>query len=539
MTDAERTDVLVVGAGPVGALLALELARHGVSSVLVDRAIAASRHPKMDFLNGRSMELLRRHGLVEEIRRRGVGAEHAFDFLWLIDYREPPVARWHYPAVAQVQERMASVNDGSMPLEPYQRVLGSRLEELGRQRVREQPRVDFRPGVRFTGLSQESDGVTADLVTDTGAEVRVLARFVVGCDGANSTVRSAADITMNTVGPTAWHRDVYFRSADPVLRKYGRFFLSIVGRGVTLVSRDEQHTWTATFPITDDERSAGTPSDPLAVVRERMGVDFAVDEIIDVAEWYGELAVADSYRAGRVFLAGDAAHHFYPTGGHGANTGLADAVDLGWKLAAAVNGWAGPGLLDSYAAERRPVALFNREMCFNLLEVWGRFPRLVHAGASRAQLAGFLAEEEHQIDNVGIHFGYRYESSPVVWSEPGTAPDWRWRHVVPTTWPGGRAPSVRLPGGRELLDCLGPDFTLVDTSGDGSGTRLVAEANSRGLPTAYVAVNSARVAAVWERSLVLIRPDQHVAWRGDIPPDDWPAVVDHVRGGAPCTRSAW
>jgi 2-polyprenyl-6-methoxyphenol hydroxylase-like FAD-dependent oxidoreductase len=525
--------VLVVGAGPVGALLALELAAHGVSSVVVDRATTASRHPKMDFLNGRSMELLRRHGLADEIRRRGVGAEHAFDFLWLTDYREPPVARWHYPAVAQLRERMAAVNDGSMPLEPYQRVLGSRLEELGRQRVGEHLLVDFRPGWRFTGLSQDGGGVTVDLVTATGGKGRVQARFVVGCDGANSTVRTAAGIAMDAVGPTAWHRDVYFRSADPVLRKYGRFFLAVVGRGVTLVSRDEQDMWTGTFPLTARERSAGPPSDPLAIIRARMGVDFAVDEIIDVTDWQGELAVADSYRSGAVFLAGDAAHHFYPTGGHGANTGLADAVDLGWKLAAVVSRWAGPRLLDSYAAERRPVALFNREMCFNLLEVWGRFPRLVHAGAPSAQLAGFLAQEEYQIDNVGIHFGYRYDQSPVVWSESGTAPEWRWRHIVPTTWPGGRAPSVRLRDGQELLDCLGREFTLVDTSCNGVGKPLVDEANARGLPTAYLRVDDDQVAALWERSLALIRPDQHVAWRGDIPPPDWPAVIDHVRGGAP------
>ncbi|MFL6125430.1 FAD-dependent monooxygenase [Actinophytocola sp.] len=533
MTDAERTDVLVVGAGPVGALLALELARHGVSNMLVDRAMTASRHPKMDFLNGRSMELLRRHGFVEEIRRRGVGAEHAFDFLWFTDYREPPIARWSYPSVAELRERMASVNDGSMPLEPYQRVLGSRLEELGRQRVREHARVDFRPGLRLTGLTQDNGGVTADVATATGAEGRVRARFVVACDGASSMVRSAAGITTETIGPTAWHRDVYFRSSDPELRKYGRFFLAIVGRGVTLVSRDEQDMWTGTYPITDSERSAGPPSDPFAVIRTRLGVNITVAEIIDVTDWRGELAVANSYRSGQIFLAGDAAHHFYPTGGHGANTGLADAVDLGWKLAATVNGWAGPRLLDSYSTERRPVALFNREMCFNLLEVWGRFPRLVQAGASRAQLAGFLAEEEHQIDNAGIHFGYRYDRSPVVWHESGPAPDWRWRHVVPTTWPGGRTPSVRLPDGQELLDRLGPEFTLVDMSGNGDGKSLVEEANAFGVPTAHLTVDDDRVAAVWERPLVLVRPDQHVAWRGTAPPLDWPAIIDHVRGGNP------
>src|SRR5262249_49864016 len=155
-----------------------------------------------------------------------------------------------------------------------------------------------------------------------------------------SRVRAAAGIDTTITGPTAQHCDVYLRSADPVLRRHGRYFLAILAGGLTLVSRDERDTWTATFPLpagwTDGE-------DPAAEARRRLGADVAIDEILNITSWQGRLAVVDRYRSGRVFLAGDAAHQFFPTGGHGANTGLADAVDLGWKLAATVAGWGGPG----------------------------------------------------------------------------------------------------------------------------------------------------------------------------------------------------
>ncbi|WP_197651788.1 FAD-dependent monooxygenase [Carbonactinospora thermoautotrophica] len=526
--DAPSAPVLVVGAGPVGAILALELAHHGVPSILIDRSLTPSRHPKMDFVNGRSMELLRRLGLSDEIRALGVGPEHPFTFIWTRGFDEPPLTRWHYPSVAGVLEKINKVNDGSMPLEPYQRVLGSLLEDLGRRRTRAHPLIDVREGWTFVRLDQDADGVTAHVVdSTTGTRHSIRTRFLVGCDGANSAVRQALRIPLDSIGPTTRHCDVYFRSGDPALRQHGRFFLTISGRGLTLVSRDEKDTWTGTFPVFDD---GPLPADPMAVVQERLGVKFRVDEVIITAEWIGRMAVAESYRRGSVFLAGDAAHQFFPTGGHGANTGLGDAVDLGWKLAAVINGWGGPRLLDSYEAERRPVALFNREMSLNLLEVWHRFPRMTQYGASREHLTGFLEKESYQVDNIGIHFGYRYTSSPVICHEEGSAPRWEWQRIVPSTWPGGRAPSVRLRDGSALFDRFGTGLTLVDLSAENAGKALVEEAQRRGVPMTHLPVDDENVRAVWERDLVLVRPDHHVAWRGNTPPEDWGAVLDRVCG---------
>ncbi|WP_326686789.1 FAD-dependent monooxygenase [Streptomyces sp. NBC_01795] len=534
-TSAEQPgehDVLIVGAGPVGSTLALELAHHGVTSLLVERHDAPSLHPKMDFVNGRSMELFRRLGVAEEIRARGIPARHSFNFQWFRSFAEPPVDEWTHPSVDDVFASIAERNDGTSPLEPYQRLPGNILEELLRRRAGEESLVELRTGTAFRELTQLPDGTVSATLTDmaTGEEYTERARYVVGCDGASSAVRRSTAITVPIVGPETDHCDVYFRSTDPRLRPHGRYFLGISAGGATLVSRDEKDTWTAFFPVLED---TGFERDPIGVLSRRLGTDITVEEVLKVTRWRGRMGVAERYREGRVFLAGDAAHEFYPMGGHGANTGLGDAVDLGWKLAGVLKGWGGPGLLDSYEAERRPVALFNREMCFNLLEVWQRFPQLAAAGTPPSHLAGYLAQERYQIENTGIHFGYRYSSSPLVFGEDGageTPPDWQWTGITPSTWPGGRAPSVRLPDGAPLLDRLSDGFTLVDFSGKDLGQDVTAVAGKRGMPLDVLAVDDPHARGVWERDLVLVRPDQHIAWRGEAPPADWGEVLDLVSG---------
>lgn len=522
------TPVLVVGAGPVGAVLALELAHHNIPSMLVERSVSPSRHPKMDYINGRSMELLRRLGLSGEIRARGIAAEHPANFVWTRGFDEPPVAVWQYPSVDEAAERFSRRNDGTMPVEPYQRVQGSLLEDIVRREARANPLIDMREGWTFAGLHQTPDGVTATLVDPT-TNIRhtVRAQYLAACDGAKSTARRCLEIPLDETGPRTNHCSVYFKSSDPALRRYGRAFVTISARGFTLVSRDEEDTWTGSIPLPNDEPLT---ADPVAMMHQRLGTEFTVDKVLNVTQWEGSLSVASSYRSGSAFLVGDSAHQFYPTGGHGANTGIADAVDLGWKLAACINGWGGAKLLGSYETERRPVALFNREMSANLLEVWRRFGRLAASQASREHLAGFLEQEIYQLDNVGIHFGYRYAGSPVIWHEEGPAPQWRWREITPTTWPGGRAPSIRLADGSSLFDHLGAEFTLVDFAGDGTGEQLVKVANHRGVPVTHLVVHDEAAHAAWERDLVLVRPDQHVAWRGNEAPPNWDAVIDHVRG---------
>jgi 2-polyprenyl-6-methoxyphenol hydroxylase-like FAD-dependent oxidoreductase len=524
----QTTPVLIVGGGPAGTILALELAHHNVSSVLVERSPQPSPHPKMDYADGRSMELLRRLGLADPVRAAGIDPDYSMDVLWTRGFDEPPVLVWHHPSVNQMRQRYAAVNDGTAPAEPYQRVPGSRLETLLRDAARAHPLVDLREGWTLCDLRCAVGDVTATLV-GPGATGRhtVNAAFLVGCDGARSTVRRCLDIPMDGLGPPTPYCSVYFVSGDPALRRHGRAFVTIGPRGLTLVSRDERTEWTASIPL---PRHHPATVDPIATVRELLGVNFTVDEVISVRQWEGSLAVATSYGAGPVYLVGDAAHQTLPNGGFGANIGIADAVNLGWKLAASIKGWGGPHLLDSYEKERRPAALFHREMCASLIDVWRRFHRLTAAGASREQLAGVLEQEVHRVDTVGVQFGTRYTHSPVIWPEEGSPPLWRWDRITPTTWPGARVAAVRLADGTQMLDLLGPDLTLVDLSGRRIGEPLARSAVERGIPVTHRPVDDPAVRACWERDLILVRPDHHVAWRGDEPPESWDAVLDRVTG---------
>jgi len=350
----------------------------------------------------------------------------------------------------------------------------------------------------------------------------------VDCQGAGSPLMPHLDIPMNTVNSRPPQFTVYFRSRDPALRRHGPAFVTTDANGVTLVARDGDSGYAGSIAA-DGPR----PADPINVIQQRLGLSFTVEDVTATARWEGSLAVATAYSRGNIFVVGDSAHRFDPAGGYGEDTAFADAVDLGWKLAATIRGWGGPRLLASYERERRPVALFNREMSGNLVAVERRFARLAEAGASREHLAGVLEQDVHHLDNLGTHFGYTYAASPVICHEDGEAPIWRWRRITATTWPGARAPAVRLANGSQLFDGLGVGFTLVDLSGAGLGAPLVREARRRGIPMTHLCTEDGAVRGCWERDLVLVRPDHHVAWRGDTIPTDCDRVLDRVTGHGP------
>jgi len=334
-------------------------------------------------------------------------------------------------------------------------------------------------------------------------------------------------VPMEEMGVATHFCSVDFTSDSPVLRGHGSALVTASDHGLTLVRGGGTDRWTGSMPIPPDQQLT---ADPIALVKERLGVDFAVTEILGVAYWRSALGVAARYRKGPTFLVGAAAHQFYPGTGYGVNTTIADAVDLGWKLAAAIKGWAGMAMLDSYEAERRPVALFNQEMCARLMDIWRRFGRLSALGVAREQLAGVLEQDIDQVDNIGVQFGYRHATSPIIWHETGSGPRWRWREINASTWPGGRAPAVRLASGAQLFDQLSAGYTLVDLSGRGAGGPMVEAARLQGLPVTHLPVDDPYVRACWEKDLVLVRPDHFVAWRGDAAPGDWTAVLDRITG---------
>jgi hypothetical protein len=327
---------------------------------------------------------------------------------------------------------------------------------------------------------------------------------------------------------------VHFRSRDrATLHRHGPFWHYFAFRYVIL-AQDEVDTWTFHAHATRADDFDPPPADPVAFMRSVVGVPIEVDEVLVTSTWQPRFLIADRYRAGRVLLAGDAVHQMFPTGGYGMNTGLADAVDAGWKLAAVIHGYGGPALLDSYEIERRPVGLRNMRTSLRHLGVHLTAGRMMRDGVPLSEVAAYLQAERGENEYAGVELGYRYTGSPVVPDEEGPEPAWRPDRYLPTTWPGGRPPNVPLPEDTDLFDLLGPDFTLVDFAADGRAEPLLHAASRQGVPMTHREIRDTNARRVWEQQdLVLVRPDQHVAWRGRRPPDDCAGLLARICGRTP------
>ncbi|MCD0448658.1 FAD-dependent monooxygenase [Actinocorallia sp. API 0066] len=525
--------VLVVGAGPVGMVTALALAGHGIRSVLVDQGSETSVHPKLDYVNARSMEFFRRLGVADDVRAAGVGPEHRADVIWSTGLAGEPVTVWDLPSVAEERRRIVERNDGTQPAVPGQRISQIELEPVLRAHCRNEPLIDLRCGLRLESLTQDDDTVTSHLVeVMTDDRVALRSRYVIGCDGASSRVRAAVGIGeegFDVAGlPGAFM--IHFRSRDLAgLHRHGRFWHYFAFRYV-IIAQDEVDTWTVHVNGTDPAEFDTPPTDPAAFLRETVAADIKIDKVLLTSRWRPGFMIAERYRSGRVLLAGDAAHRMFPTGAYGMNTGIGDAIDAAWKVAALVRGFGGTGLLDSYDAERRPVGLRNTHTSHRHLNVHLEAGRLLRDGAPPEAVASFLDARRGENEYRGIELGYRYGDSPVICREDSPEPSWSPRRYTPTTWPGSRPPSLLLRDGRQMYDGFGPFFTLVDFVGDGSAAPLLDEAAAQGLPVHHTVVDDSHARELWERDLVLLRPDQHVAWRGNEPPSDPAAVVRRVRG---------
>ena len=530
-----ETPVLIAGGGPVGMTLARVLAHHGVRCLLVERNETTTRHPKMDITNGRSMELFRRVGLIDALRAAGVPESHPFDVSWITSLSGHELHRFRYPSVVEARREILARNDGTQAREPAMRVSQIVIEPVLRRAIEAEPLVEARWGVAFEALEQESDGVTATLRDAAGGLEQVRGRYLVGCDGGGSAVRGCLGIRLDGTPRVANRFVTHFRSrARDVLQRWGVtwHYQSAFG---TLIAQDDDQMWTlqSRFPVGEPERV-----DPTALLASFAGAPFE-HEILVANAWTPHLLVAEAYGRGRVFLAGDAAHQYIPTGGYGMNTGIGDAFDLGWKLAAVLRGFGGPGLLASYEPERRPVGLRNRAASARHTEVRIEIGRLYGPGlmapgatgdAARAEAAARIARIGNaENESWGIELGYHYATSPVVCGEPEAVPSDDPLRYAPTTTPGARLPSVFLRDGSALFDHLGPWFTLLDFGGAGAAGRALAEAaRRRGMPLRVVSVDEPALAAIYERRLVLVRPDQHVAWRGE--------ALDHVEADAVVAR---
>jgi 2-polyprenyl-6-methoxyphenol hydroxylase-like FAD-dependent oxidoreductase len=526
LTCVIETEVLVVGAGPVGLTLAIELGRRGVACTLVERNEVAARLPKMERCNARTMEFFRRFGIAERVRDASFPRELPMDVFVVTSLAAPPILRLPYPSVAQWKAEIAAHNDGTRPLEPYQLISQYTLEPLLRNVAESIPSVSVEFGCELMGFAQDAEGVTAT-IRSSGGQRTVRARYLAGCDGGTSMVRKALGIKLEGRGRIKRMRRALFRCDDlfeRIVAGPGRHYHVADELYTTIVVQDDTKHFTMSQVFRDDNE------DVVAEFKRAAGMEIDV-ELLWAGEWTQHLLCAERYGDGRVFIAGDAAHLVIPTGALGMNTGAGDAIDLGWKLAGTLAGWGGPALLESYEIERRAVGLRNVKASANATSgriTWrsAYVPAIAddtpEGAAARAEMARIADVEQRKTNEMpGIELGYRYVGSPIVASEPGEGPDPDNVAYVPTTWPGARLPHVWLDDGSALHDRLGLGYTLLRLGAAPAETAALETAmRQTGAPFDVLRVADAAPRAVYGYDLLLIRPDLHVVWRGNEPPAD-------------------
>ena len=520
----QQTPILIAGGGPVGMTLALVLARLGVPSLLAERNETTTQHPKMDITNVRSMELFRRYGLAPALRAVAVPEANNFDVAWVTTMAGHELHRFRYPSVIEKRAQIAAANDGGQPLEPAMRVSQVMIEPVLKRAVLAEPLITQHFGWGFEDCTQDLDGVTATLRhAASGATQTVRCAWLAGCDGGTSRVRASVDIPLEGRAKVGQRTMIHIRSgAREQLQRWGIAWHYQSSFG-TLIAQDDDQIWTLQTRL--DPGEDPDKIDPRMLLERFTGRPLDC-EILVANPWTPHLLVAETYTRGRVLLAGDAAHQYIPTGGYGMNTGIGDAVDLGWKLAAVVRGFGGPGLISAYDAERRPVGLRNREASsahtavrIAIAQAYaqagaGLDADTADAAERRAKLAARIAALGNaENESWGIELGYAYPGSAIVCWETDAEISAEPVRYTPTTAPGARLPSVLLDDGTAVFDRLGPWFTLL-SFGAAPDADLVAAAARAGVPLAVVRLDQSGLAAIYCAPQILVRPDQHVAWRG-------------------------
>ena len=518
------TDVLIVGAGPVGLTLAIDLGRRGVRCTLIEQKSAPHMWPKMERCNARSMEIYRRLGLAKKIRAAGLPSWVPMDVYIVTSLVEPPLLHLPYPSVEQAKKEIAAINDGTLPLEPYQLISQYTLEPLLKSVAETLPSVTVRYGCEFLSFEQDEESVSVE-VTEGNTTSKITARYLVGCDGGTSAIRKQLGITLSGEGnilqlrQALYHCDDLF---DRIAIGKGRHYHVADSQSTQLIVQDSTKHFTLHSVVENDEDMAAMFEKTVA-----MPVKY---EMLYVGEWRQNLLLADRYADGRVLLAGDAVHLVIPTGGLGMNTGVGDAIDLGWKLAGTLQGWGGPGLLASYEAERRSVGERNvgasRYASLGRRKWRGQWKSNIRdntpAGAlTRANLVAVADVEQRKTNEmIGAELGYHYAGSPLVVTEPNDPP-YDYVEYRPSTYPGVRLPHVWLDDGRAVQDCIGDGYTLLRLGGSTADCSGLADGFRR-IGAAFTALDLAGQAArdVYGHDLILVRPDLHVVWRGNRPPDE-------------------
>jgi len=543
-----ETPVLIVGAGPVGLTLAIDLASRGIDVTIIEiRHAGEPPNVKCNQVSARSMEIFRRLGLAEKIRDTGLPAEYRNDVSCCVTATGMELSRIKLPSRAG-RARGERGDDSWWPTpEPPHRINQLFLEPVLFRHAAEQPRIRILNRARFQELSQDREGVTAvahDL--DTGEWASIHCRYLVGCDGGRSTVRHAIGSEMTGIAEYQRVQSTYFRAPKLISLLPGQpawMYLAFNPRRCgTVMAIDGKETWLIHNFLYNDEPDYDSIDRDWAI-RQILGVGPEFEyEIISREDWIGRRLVADRFQNNRVFIAGDAAHLWIPHAGYGMNAGIADAASLSWMLAAVLNGWATSNILEAYQAERQPITDQVSRFAFNMAKNVSRQRREVSAEIERQDKIGeaaraTLGQEAYNLYVQqqccgGLNFGYFYADSPIIAYDGASHPVYSMGRFESSSVPGCRGPHLWLNGSSSLYDACGEGFALLRLDPRACISGLIDAVAQRGVPLKIVEVDTRDAQSLYAHKLVLLRPDRHVAWRGDEEPVNPVALIDLVRGAA-------
>jgi 2-polyprenyl-6-methoxyphenol hydroxylase-like FAD-dependent oxidoreductase len=543
-----ESDVLIVGAGPVGLTLAIDLAWRGIGVTVVEtRDRAAPPEPKCNHVAARTMEIFRRLGVADKVRNAGLPADYPHDISYRTTFTGQELTRIPIPC-RRDRFTMTDGPDCNWPTpEPPHRINQIFLEPILFEHAAAQPNIRILNRTSVEDVMVEDTSASVALrYLDTGTVRRVSCRYLIGCDGARSIVRKAIGAELAGDAIVQRVQSTYIRAPDLIGRQQSE---RAWGTGVINPRRagmvyaiDGVERWLVHNYLRPDETDFESV-DRDACIRAILGVDADFQyEMLSREDWYGRRLIANKFRDRCAFIAGDAAHIWVPYAGYGMNAGIADAMNLSWLLAAHLNGWASPSILDAYEAERWPITSQVSRFAMSHAEAESRrrgaAPDDIEDPGAKGELArqqvGRLAYEINvqQYACAGLNFGTYYDRSPIIAYDGAEHPSYTMNSYTPSTVPGCRTPHLWCDGGHSLYDAMGPEFTLLRFDPAVDVAALEAAAHSRGMPLKVLDVGRSASADFDQSRLVLSRPDQHVAWRGNALPADPLALIDHIRGAA-------
>ncbi len=529
----QETVVLIVGGGPVGLSAAVELGLRGVQCLILEpRRVVSQLRPRAKTTNIRTMEHFRRWGLAERIREVApLKVDWSQDVVFCTTLLGHEVMRFTDCLGLSPQRTEEFAEAGQQIAQPL-------VEEVLREAVSDLESCHLSLGWSLHSLHQDDDSVRATIVNEQGEQRQIRASYVLGCDGARSVVRTAIGVHYVGTSDQRPNFGMVFRAPGLAERQpHGPavhyWVLNPVHPGV-LGRMDMEDQWWA---IANGVPAEIGQADPHTLIRGLVGDEIDA-EVLGIDPWTARMLLADRYRSGRVFLVGDAAHLNPPWGGHGFNTGIGDAVNIGWKLAAVLEGWGGERLLASYEAERRPIAERTiREAVMNMSVLAPELGNanmdtqgLIGEQARRAAAQGIQATKDREFHSLGLVLGYQYDASPVI-VDDDTPPLPEGQAYSPTARPGARLPHLWFSDGASLYDRLGNGLSLLRLRDDANVFPFIESAAARRVPLTIVELGSQALETRYEASLLLVRPDQHVVWRGvSINRPGADAIIDQARG---------